>query len=169
MATFYITNNTQLSNVIYKQIVHSLLKYLSEKIVDIIKDNLANSDISTNTLQRSVTYQLNNSGKSSTIYVDYAYAQSFATDPEFDNGELVEWGHLTNTFDGNGGSAYSQFWNGQLISFKLAQWLESGGSGNKGNQPISASHWFSKTVNYVSSNLSMWVKNYLETAMKIFR
>lgn len=159
MPTYYIKNTAQLNNLVMKKISRGLLEYVSKKVVKIMQDNLANSSISTSSLQDSVIYNINAKGTESEISIWYEYAQSFASPPVFDgSGELVIWGHLTNTF---GANAFDQTWNGQLISFRLAEWLEYGGSGGIGNQPIVASHWFTKTKQEVEANLQKWAREYL--------
>lgn len=159
MPTYFIKNTEQLNSLVMQKISRGLLEYVSKKIVKIMQDNLAQSEISTNTLQGSVVYNINPLGDESEIAIDYEFAQSFAAPPMFDgSGQLVEWGHLTNTF---GRNAYEQTWNGQYVSFRLAEWLESGGNGSIGNQPIVASHWFTKTLREVEMNLQKWAKEYL--------
>lgn len=159
MATYYIQNTAQLDKLVMQKISRGLLEYVSKKVVKIMQDNLAQSEISTSTLRNSVIYKVNPLGNESDIYIWYEYAQSFASPPMFDgSGQLVEWGHFTNTF---GPNAYDQTWNGELISFRLAEWLESGGSGGIGNQPIVASHWFTKTKQEVETNLQSWAREYL--------
>ena len=159
MATYYITNTEQLNKIVLAKISRGLLEYVSKKVVEIMQKNLALSEISTSTLQNSVSYTINSLGTESEIAIDYEFAQSFASPPEFEgSGRLVTWGHLTNTF---GENAFEQTWDGQLISFRLAEWLESGGSGGIGNQPIVASHWFTKTKQEVEANLQSWARTYL--------
>lgn len=159
MPTYYIKNTAQLNKLVMQKISHGLLEYVSKKVVKIMQDNLDQSEISTSTLRDSVVYKINPLGNESDIYIWYEHAQSFASPPMFDgNGQLVVWGHLTNTF---GANAFDQTWNGELISFRLAEWLESGGHGGIGNQPIVASHWFTKTKQEVETNLQSWAREYL--------
>lgn len=158
MATYFITNNSQLNALLTQKVLKGLLEYVSKKVVEVMQRNLDQSEISTRTLQTSVLYNLNSTGTESIISIDYDFAQSFATPPEYDGGRMVEWGHLTTSLGSQNGS---QRWNGEFISFRLAQWLESGGVGNYGNQPIEASHWFTKTKADVQSNLTIWTKQYL--------
>ena len=158
MATYYITNTSQLNALLTQKVAKGLLEYVSKKVVEVMQRKLDESELSTRTLQTSVLYNLDSTGTESTIAIDYDFAQTFATPPEYDGGHMVEWGHLTTSL---GSQAGSQRWNGELISFRLAQWLESGGAGDYGNQPIEASHWFTKTKADVQSNLSIWAKQYL--------
>ena len=158
MATYYITNTSQLNALLTQKVAKGLLEYVSKKVVEVMQRKLDESELSTRTLQTSVLYNLDSTGTESTIAIDYDMAQTFATPPEYDGGHMVEWGHLTTSL---GSQAGSQRWNGELISFRLAQWLESGGAGDYGNQPIEASHWFTKTKADVQSNLSIWAKQYL--------
>nr|DAT76343.1 MAG TPA: hypothetical protein [Caudoviricetes sp.] len=159
MATYFIRNTEQLNKLVIQKISRGLLAYVSKKVVKIMQDNLSYSEISTSTLQKTVGYKINSAGDESDIAIDYEFAQTFASPPEFDgNGRLIVWGHLTNTF---GSNAFDQTWNGELISFRLAEWLESGGSGTIGNQPIVASHWFTKTKQEVEMNLQSWAREYL--------
>ena len=158
MATYFIQNIAQLNDLILRKISNGLLDYVSKKVVKIMQDNLENSDLSTRTLQTSVLYNIDSTGTESIIAIDYDMAQTFATPPEYQNGSMIEWGHLTTSL---GSQAGSQRWNGELISFRLAQWLENGGAGDYGNQPIEASHWFTKTKADAQSNLSIWAKQYL--------
>ena len=113
-----------------------------KKLSRLCNEKLDESELSTRTLQTSVLYNLDSTGTESTIAIDYDYAQTFATPPEYDGGHMVKWGHLTTSL---GSQAGSQKWNGEFISFRLAQWLESGGFGVYGNQPIQKSSWFTKT------------------------
>jgi len=158
MAIYFIQNTAQLNEFILKKISRGLLDYLSKKVVKIMQDNLDNSNLSTRTLQTSVLYNINSTGTESIIAIDYDFAQTFAIPPEYDGGHMVEWGHLTTSL---GSQAGSQRWNGELISFRLAQWLENGGAGTYGNQPIEASHWFTKTKLDVETSLNAWSKEYL--------
>lgn len=159
MPTYFIKNTEQLNSLVMQKISRGLLEYVSKKVVKIMQDNLAQSEVSTSTLRDSVIYKINPLGNESDIYIWYEYAQSFASSPMFDgSGQLVVWGHFTNTF---GSNAYEQTWNGELISFRLAEWLESGGHGGIGNQPIVASHWFTKTKQEVETNLQSWAREYL--------
>lgn len=160
MATHYFKTPKGLGQYLTRIILPKLLEYLSKKVVEVVKENLANSYISTRTLQECVAYKVNTADGSSTIFIDYEYAQAFASEARFEKGRLVEWGHLTNTFSGSGGVAGSQEWNSKVISFKLAEWLESGGNGDIGNQPIIASHWFSKSESIVRANLPKWVREF---------
>lgn len=163
MPTIFIKNTAELNNLVINGLIKGLLTYLSEKIVTIMQKNLLESEISTRTLRKSVSYSINNLNTESIISIDYELAQTFATPPKFGPTGLLEWGHLTTTF---GTQALSQTWNGELVSFRLAEWLESGGSGDIGNQPIRASHWFSKTVDEVKSKLNSWCSAYLKKIYK---
>ncbi len=159
MATYYIKNTAQLDRLVMQKISRGLLEYVSKKVVKVMQDNLEDSEISTRTLQKTVVYNINSAGNESEIAIDYEFAQTFASPPEFDGSRrLIIWGHLTNTF---GSDAFSQTWNGQYVSFRLAEWLESGGSGAIGNQPIVASHWFTRTKQEVETNLQSWAREYL--------
>ena len=152
-----INNTAELKEFLRQKLSRGMLEYLSKKIVKIMQDNLENSDISTRTLQKSVDFTIGKDNMESIISINYEFAQSFAEPPIIDGGGLVEWGHLTNTF---GDQAGEQTWNGELVSFKLAQWLEYGGNGDIGNQPIPASQWFSKTVSEVKTNIHSWAQEY---------
>lgn len=160
MATFYVTNNRELKNLIAAKIVKPLLEYVSKKTVKIMQENLNNSEISTSTLEKSVNFHINQEGTESIIEIDYEFAQSFATDPKYERGQLVEWGRFTNSIGKNVGSHQ---WNGELLSFRVAEWLEYGGYGKYGNQPIPASNWFTKTKNMVTDNLDSWVREFLHS------
>jgi hypothetical protein len=76
---------------------------------------------------------------------------------------MVEWGQFTNTFGEDKGS---RMWNGQPISFRMAEWLQYGGSGDIGNQPIKANHWFTKTYYEVQASLGRWVQEFLSKRIK---
>jgi len=159
MSTFYVTNEKQLRDKIMLEISRPLLEYLSKKVVNIMKKHLAESEISTQSMQQGVDYMINATGTESVIEIDYEYVQDFAArPPQFEGGTMIEWGWFTNSIGANRGS---QQWKGEWISFRMAEWLEYGGSGNYGNQPISASHWFSKTAQEVKANLNSWVREFL--------
>jgi len=160
MSTFYVTNEAQLKDQIFAQISRPLLAYLSEKVVKIMQKHLNESEISTSTLQKCVDYTIDSTGIESVIEIDYDLAQTFAYPPQYEKNHMVEWGKFTNSL---GSYAGSQKWNGEWVSFRLAEWLEYGGNGVYGNQPIPKSSWFSKTENEVKANLNSWVREYLHS------
>lgn len=159
MATYYIRNEGQLKELVLRKISRGLLEYVSKKVVKIMRNNLEDSEISTRSLQTGVDYSINNIGNESTIYIEYELVQDFAASPPLYYGSyMVEWGQFTNSIGKHKGE---QTWNGELISFQMAKWLEYGGGGNYGNQPIEASHWFTKTKQEVETNLQSWAREYL--------
>lgn len=159
MATYYIRNEGQLKDLVLRKISRRLLEYVSKKVVKIMQDNLEKSSISTSSLQDCVTYQIDTSGIESTIYIDYLTAQtSFGMDAVYEDGKMVEWGRFRNSF---GSQFNGDTWHGQYISFKVSEWLENGGPMGVGNQPIQASHWFTKTKQEVETNLQSWAREYL--------
>ena len=158
MSTFYVTNEAQLKDQIFAQISRPLLAYLSEKVVKVMQKHLNESEISTRTLQNCVSYNIDALGIERVIEIDYDLAQTFAYPPQYEKNHMVEWGKFTNSLGANAGS---QSWNGQWISFRLAEWLEYGGNGSYGNQPIPKSSWFTKTENEVKANLNSWVREFL--------
>lgn len=159
MPTYYVKNTAQLNKLVMQKISRGLLEYVSKKVVKIMRNNLEDSEISTRSLQKGVEYSINNTGNESTIYIEYELVQDFAASPPLYYGSyMVEWGQFTNSIGKHKGE---QTWNGELISFQMAKWLEYGGDGNYGNQPIEASHWFTKTKQEVETNLQKWVKEYL--------
>lgn len=159
MAKVVITNEKQLVYAL-NRLSRDLLVYLSKKVMAIMKRNLrSGTNISTTSMQKGVDYSINAQGTEATIYIDYEFVEdAFAEPPIFFGGKMVEWGQFMNTFGADKGS---RMWNGQPISFRMAEWLQYGGSGNIGNQPISANKWFSKTENEVRLNLDKWVKTFI--------
>lgn len=164
MAKVVITNEKQLVYAL-NGLSRDLLSYLSKKVLKIMKANLAEgASISTTSMQKGVDYSINAQGTEATVYIDYDFVEdTFAEPPIFSNGKMVEWGHFTNTF---GQDAGSREWRGRPVSFRMAEWLEYGGSGSIGNQPISANKWFSKTENEVRLNLDKWVKTFISKKFK---
>ena len=160
MGTFYVTNEYQLRDQIFTQISKPLLAFLSEKVVSIMQKHLDEAEISTKTLQNCVSYTIDTLGLESVIEIDYDLAQTFAYPPQYEKNHMVEWGKFTNSL---GASTGSQKWNGEWVSFRLAEWLEYGGNGVYGNQPIPKSSWFTKTENDVKANLSSWVREFLHS------
>lgn len=155
-----ITNEKQLYAYL-NSLSTQLLRYVSNKVVALMKRNLRKgASISTTSMQEGVTYELDKNSKSSTIYIDYDFVSDiFARPPEIQNNKLVEWGHFTNTF---GSYIGAETWRGELISFRMAEWLEYGGNGDIGNQPIRANHWYTQTVQEVRANINSWVKEFLK-------
>lgn len=158
MSTFYVTNDQELREKISAEISRPLLVFLSQKVVKVMQKHLDESEISTRTLQDCVDYIIDETGTESTIEIDYDLAQTFAYPPQYEKNHMVEWGKFTNSLGGNVGS---QTWNGEWISFRLAEWLEYGGNGIYGNQPIPKSSWFTKTENEVKANLNSWIREFL--------
>lgn len=141
-----IYTQADLERAILSDIVPPLLEELSKEAVKIMQEAISqDAEISTSSLQDSMTYSLSADKQQSTVYIDYNFCQfAYGYAPTFDEkGKLVEWGNFRNTFSGGGGKAGSGKWNGEFISFQLADWLEDGGRGHIGNQPIAANHWFS--------------------------
>lgn len=159
MPTYFIRNTRELNDLIMSKISRGLLEYVSREVEKCMIKHLAESSISTSSLQQCVTHKINTFGNESIIYIDYDFAQEhFASPPQYDEGKMVEWGRFTNSV---GQNAFEQTWNGELVSFRLSEWLEEGGHGNIGNQPITASHWFTKTIKDVEQNLDRWAEKYL--------
>lgn len=172
MAT-YIEN---VEDFIEFNLIPKLLKELSEKVKTLIKINIRqNTNISTETLQDYVTYQSNN--KDSIIYIDFELMSTLESSPPVfsdmkyygknNRGKvspygLVEWGRFTNTYGGRKGKIGDRKWGKDLITFKLADWLEKGGVGNVGNQPIIANRWFTNTIQQIETNLDHWVSSFFE-------
>lgn len=141
-----IYTQADLERAILSDIIPPLLEELSKEAVKIMQEAIeTDASISTESLQNSMTYSLSADKQQSTVYIDYNFCQfAYGYAPTFDAyGQLAEWGNFRNTFDGHGGRQGSGVWDGELISFRLADWLESGGHGGVGNQPIKANHWFS--------------------------
>lgn len=160
MSIYYVTNEHELKEQIFASISRPLLTFLSEKVVSIMQKHLLESEISTRTLQKCVNYIINPAGTESIIEIDYDLVQTYAYPPQYVKNHMVEWGKFTNSL---GPDAGSQMWKGQYVSFRLAEWLEFGGNGFYGNQPIPKSSWFTKTENDVKANLNSWVKEYLQS------
>ena len=160
MATYYITNTSQLNALLTQKVAKGLLEYVSKKVVKVMQDNLNQSEISTNSLQDCVSYKINDIGTESIIEIDYFLAQTdYATSASYEGNKMVEWGRFRNSIGNR--QFNGDTWNGKYISFKIAEWLEDGGPDGYGNQPIQKSSWFTKTKAEVQSNLSIWAKQYL--------
>ena len=164
MATVVITNEKQLVFALNK-LSRELLVYLSKKVMKLMKKNLGKgTDISTTSMEEGVDYSINAQGTEATIYIDYEFVEdAFAEPPIFFGGKMVEWGQFINTFGKDKGS---RMWNGQPISFRMAEWLQYGGSGGIGNQPIKKNQWFTKTESDVKANLNRWVQEFLSKKLK---
>ena len=172
MAT-YIEN---VEDFIEFDLMPKLLKELSDKVEKLIRINIRqNTNISTETLQEYVTHTATH--KQSIIYIDFELMSSVESSPPvFSDMEysgtikrgkvepygLVEWGRFTNTYGGRKGKIGDKKWGKDLITFKLADWLEKGGVGNVGNQPIIANRWFTNTIQQIETNLDRWISGFFE-------
>lgn len=145
---------------IFEQIVlRPLLEYCAEQVVFVMQYALENNadGISTTSLQDCVKYDM--SGNQATIYIDYELCQSLYEDmPVMEAGKVVEWGRFINVFGDQKGD---NEWNGEIIAFRMAQWLEQGAYGTKGNNPILPTHWFTQIVaKEVNKNLRYWIEKF---------
>lgn len=164
MATVVITDERQLA-VALNKLSRELLVYLSKRVMAIMRRNLRNgTDISTSSMEEGVDYSINAQGTEATIYIDYEFVEdAFAEPPIFFGGKMVMWGQFMNTFGSDKGS---RMWNGEPISFRMAEWLQYGGSGSIGNQPIKKNQWFTKTESDVKANLNKWVQTFISKKFK---
>lgn len=140
-------------------VLRPLLEHCAKEVAFIMQWALDTntSGISTTSLQESVTYDV--SAKEAVIYIDYESCQEiYGEMPEYDGGKLVEWGRFINVFGDQKGS---DTWNGEIVAFRMAEWLENGAFGDKGNNPIEPTHWFTKIVyGEVKKNLRSWIERY---------
>lgn len=158
-----ISTYKELEYYFASKIMSELLRRLAEECVELMKKELKTAQrkaIRTETLREYITIKYTQND--ATIYVDYnAISQFEESPPLFSGGTLVAWGRFTNTFSGAGGLSGVDIWNGKLVSFRMLEWLESGGAGHLGNQPITATHWFTNTESKIKENLDDMVKKHL--------
>lgn len=164
MRAVTISNSKELM-VAMEKLSRELLIFLSKKTMSVMKKNLNTAtNISTESMQDGVDYKVEANETSATIFINYNYIEAYhGRLPQYLNGELVEWGQFRNTF---GREVGSTIWQGQPVAFRMAEWLEYGGKGGVGNQPIQANQWFTKTVNDVRANLDKWVKEFYRRKMR---
>lgn len=150
-------------------VLRPLLEYCAKETVFVMQYALENNiaGISTSSLQDSVTYEV--VGDEAIIFIDYDRCQDLYEEmPEFEGGKLVEWGRFINVF---GDQAGDNTWNGDIVAFKMADWLENGAFGALGNNPIVPTHWFTRiVVKEVQKNLRYWIEKYFNlTGLKFKR
>ena len=148
-----------------RAVLRPLLEYCAKEVMFVMQYALeTNADgISTTSLQNSVTYEI--VGNEAVIFIDYEACQTiYEEPPEFGGGGIVEWGRFTNVFDGYGGIGGGTEWEGDILAFKMAEWLEEGAYGSIGNNPIEPTHWFTKIVaNEIKKNLRYWIEKFFYT------
>lgn len=165
-----------ISIYINNTVIPLLIKDLATKTQQLMRKQLAeNASISTETLQKYVTATIDKN--SAIIYVDFETMSNIESAPpeygsfKYSGGKkrgsvvgsgLVEWGRFTNTFRKGQDTIGGTKWNGELITFRLAEWLEKGGAGGIGNQPIAKNEWYTKTANQVEQNLDIWVMQFMK-------
>ena len=161
-----IYNQSDFEKAVMAEIVPPLLTLLSQEAVKIMQKAIdEETEISTDSLQQSMSYSLSGNKQQSTIFIDYNLCQlAYGYAPTFnERGRLIEWGNFRNTFAGSGGRQGSGKWGGEFISFHLADWLEHGGRGSIGNQPITANHWFSaKAVPQIEAMIPRITQQFLQ-------
>lgn len=149
----------QFNKIFAEAVLRPLLEHCAKEVAFIMEWALETntSGISTTSLQDSVTYDV--TAKEAVIYIDYERCQEiYEETPEYEGGKLVEWGRFVNVF---GEQAGDNEWNGEIIAFRMAEWLENGAYGSKGNNPIAPTHWFTKIVyNEINKNLRLWIERY---------
>ena len=160
-----IRNKTQLLALFNTKIIPQLLKELGKQVESIMKQELGKNNIKYQTMEQAGYSDYVTSKMQGTnicvIYIDYNTMENVeSAQPQY-----MEWGRFTNTFDGNsstyGGIYGGKLWGGMPITFRLAEWLENGGNGAIGNQPLKANAWFTDISNRVSSQMSNLIKNAL--------
>ena len=159
----------QFKSIFADAVLRPLLEYCAKETVFIMQYALENNadKISTTSLQDSVTYEV--VGNEAVIFIDFESCQELYEEmPEYEGGKLVEWGRFINVFGEQRGD---NEWNGEILAFRMAEWLESGAWGDKGNNPILPTHWFTQiVVKEVQKNLPYWVQKFLsERGLKFKR
>lgn len=158
-------NLRELKKAIQSRIIPDIMKFASEYVKKVMKQELSKSEISTKSLRESIIYKIE--GNKSTIYIDYDLVQDKFARQSKDNSfgangkPYVTWGWFTNTYNGSGGFRNEEEWNGLPISFNLAKWIEEGQSGNGtliGNQPIEGTGWFTNTIERLKKELPKQLK-----------
>lgn len=157
---------SQFKTMFADAVLRPLLEYCAKETVWTMQYALeTNADgISTTSLQDSVTYEI--VGNEAVIFIDFETCQElYEEPPEFEGGTLVEWGRFTNVFDGYGGVGGGTEWDGDILAFKVADWLENGAWGSLGNNPIEPTHWFTQiVVKEVQKSLPYWIQKYFSMA-----
>lgn len=151
---------SQFKTMFADAVLRPLLEYCAKETVWTMQYALeTNADgISTTSLQDSVTYEV--VGNEAVIFIDFETCQElYEEPPEYEGGKLVEWGRFINVFGEQAGSGE---WDGDILAFKMADWLEKGAWGDKGNNPILPTHWFTRiVVQEVKKSLPYWIEKYL--------
>jgi len=156
-----IHNKSELLALFNTKIIPQLLKELGKQVESIMKIELGKNNIKYQTMDQAGYSDYVMSKMQGTnacvVYIDYVAMEN----AESEQPQYMEWGRFTNTYDGKGGIYGGKLWNGMPITFRLAEWLENGGSGAIGNQPLKANAWFTDISNRVASQVNNLVKNAL--------
>lgn len=155
----------QLETYFQSKIMPKLLEYCAKRAEDNIKALITfHIPYVTKSFTPYITHK--KEGEDVVVFIDYErMTREESAEPVFDEkGHLVEWGRFCNTFDGKygRGSAFDDTWRNELVTFRMAEWLEKGGGGHIGNQPISANHWFTKSVDNIKRYLPLWVRDFFD-------
>lgn len=166
-----LINEEEIKKTFLKKIIPSLMESCAKEVVKIMKHHLEDDGtISTTTMQECVR-TFKESDSTISIGVDYDMVQSFAVEPtvklDYVRGQYLVFGYFCNTFNGYGGDAYEQDWNGMPIAWNMAKWLEEGNKGFVGNNPISAGHWFTNAVEELKGSIrQIVIKNLTKLGIK---
>ena len=153
-----IVKNERELTILMTEISNKLLIYLSKEVMRVMREELSKAAISTKSMQDGVDFKISAGGTEATIFVNYDYIEAFHSRmPVYADGNMVAWGWFRNSFGRQKGETT---WRGAPIAFRMAEWLEDGGKGSIGNQPIPATHWFTKAVKEVELNLDKWINKF---------
>lgn len=156
-----IYSDTELRKVIMEQVIYPMQKEISKRITDKLKEyihknakkNGGESTLSTRTMRKYTTYQIEKKGDAcvSTIYIDDDAMQDEAVEHKY--GMYSKFMSLGLETD----------YKGQSISYWLVSWLEeTEANGLRGNNPIPAIHMFENTYKEIESLIPTWVKELAE-------
>lgn len=152
-----ITNMSELKEKMEKLILKPLLEHLSKKAIEVLRKELDKADISTDTLQNYIVYEIDKNGTESTIFIELDLMQeNEGKPPIYISGYCVEWGRFTS-LDGN------THYKGSPITWHMVDWLENGVSGDGyyiGNQPIKGIGIFRKTNKILKENIPIWTRQF---------
>lgn len=148
----------EFNNHLREKIIPQLLEHLAKKVEKILKQELNEADISTETLKKYVTHSeitQNKNGYSCDIYINDILAQSEEGTKTWDWNGIT----LVKFISINGFRQY----NGETIAWNMINWLENtGANGPIGNNPIKPIGMFDKTAKRVKRELNTWVKDFFK-------
>lgn len=158
-----IHNSLELHSFFNRQIIPKLLEMLAEDAKKIMITHLRKAKIHEHTMHTYADYvDIRKENGSVVIYIDYfKMADEESESPNWTDNA---WGRFTNTFDTDDNARGSMFWYDNLITFKLAQWLEGDEKpvGNWiGNQPLLTNLWFSNIAKEVNQKLPTLIPKHL--------